>query len=304
LALCRLDFEERIMMKKLIAIVLGILLAAPATAEEVNRTLDAASNGRVHISNIAGEVTVNGWSRDQVEVTGELGRNVEELIFERDGNKVIIKVKVPKNGGRGIDSDLHIQVPQGSSLDVSTVSADIDVKKVRGEQMLETVSGDVDTEGGESDVSAEAVSGDVTVNGQNKEANTRANTVSGDVILVRVAGVADAQSVSGDVTVTEGSFDRVDMNTVNGDILFRAGLRDGGKLVTETVNGSVDIEFDGAVSGRFDIDTFNGDIDNCFGPKPERTSKYTPGLELSFQEGDGDARVKVSTLNGDVSICR
>jgi len=304
LALCRLDFEERIMMKKLIAIVLGILLAAPATAEEVNRTLDAASNGRVHISNIAGEVTVNGWSRDQVEVTGELGRNVEELIFERDGNKVIIKVKVPKNGGRGIDSDLHIQVPQGSSLDVSTVSADIDVKKVRGEQMLETVSGDVDTEGGESDVSAEAVSGDVTVNGQNKEANTRANTVSGDVILVRVAGTADAQSVSGDVTVTEGSFDRVDMNTVNGDILFRAGLRDGGKLVTETVNGSVDIEFDGAVSGRFDIDTFNGDIDNCFGPKPERTSKYTPGLELSFQEGDGDARVKVSTLNGDVSICR
>ena len=304
MALCRLDFEERIMMKKLIAIVLGILLAAPATAEEVNRTLDAASNGRVHISNIAGEVTVNGWSRDQVEVTGELGRNVEELIFERDGNKVIIKVKVPKNGGRGIDSDLHIQVPQGSSLDVSTVSADIDVKKVRGEQMLETVSGDVDTEGGESDVSAEAVSGDVTVNGQNKEANTRANTVSGDVILVRVAGVADAQSVSGDVTVTEGSFDRVDMNTVNGDILFRAGLRDGGKLVTETVNGSVDIEFDGAVSGRFDIDTFNGDIDNCFGPKPERTSKYTPGLELSFQEGDGDARVKVSTLNGDVSICR
>ena len=292
------------MMKKLIAIVLGILLAAPATAEEVNRTLDAASNGRVHISNIAGEVTVNGWSRDQVEVTGELGRNVEELIFERDGNKVIIKVKVPKNSGRGIDSDLHIQVPQGSSLDVSTVSADIDVKKVRGEQMLETVSGDVDTEGGESDVSAEAVSGDVTVNGQNKEANTRANTVSGDVILVRVAGTADAQSVSGDVTVTEGSFDRVDMNTVNGDILFRAGLRDGGKLVTETVNGSVDIEFDGAVSGRFDIDTFNGDIDNCFGPKPERTSKYTPGLELSFQEGDGDARIKVSTLNGDVSICR
>ena len=304
MALCRLDFEERSKMKKLIAIVLGILLAAPATAEEVDRTLDAASNGRVHISNIAGEVTVNGWSRDQVEVTGELGRNVEELIFERDGNKVIIKVKVPKNSGRGIDSDLHIQVPQGSSLDVSTVSADIDVKKVRGEQMLETVSGDVDTEGGESDVSAEAVSGDVTVNGQNKEANTRANAVSGDVILVRVAGVADAQSVSGDVTVTEGSFERVDMNTVNGDILFRAGLRDGGKLITETVNGSVDIEFVGKVSGRFDIDTFNGDIDNCFGPKPERTSKYTPGLELSFQEGDGDARIKVSTLNGDVSICQ
>lgn len=292
------------MMKKLTVIVLGLLLAAPLMAEEVNRTLDAASDGRVHISNIAGSVTVNGWSRDQVEVTGELGRNVEELIFERDGDKVTIKVKVPKKSGRGIESDLYIQVPEGSSIDVSTVSADIDVEKVSGEQSLGTVSGDIDTESAKSDVSAEAVSGDIEVSGQNKVTNTRANTVSGDVLLDGVAGVADAESVSGDVSVVDGAFERIDMNTVNGDILFRSALQAGGKLTAETVNGSVDLEFTDSVSGRFDIDTFNGDIDNCFGPKPERTSKYTPGLELSFQDGDGDARVKISTLNGDVSICR
>ena len=292
------------MMKRLTVVVLGMLLAAPVMAEEVDRTLDAASDGRVHISNIAGAVTIDGWSRDQVQVTGELGRNVEELIFERDGDKVTIKVKVPQKSGRGIESDLYIQVPQASSIDVSTVSADIEVMKVTGEQSLGTVSGDIDTEGAESDISAEAVSGDIEVNGQNKVTNTRANTVSGDVQLVRVAGIADTESVSGDVTITDGSFERIDMSTVNGDLMFRSALQAGGKLTAETVNGSVDIEFTDDVSGRFDIDTFNGDIDNCFGPKPERTSKYTPGLELSFQEGDGDARVNISTLNGDVSICR
>jgi len=291
-------------MKRLTVVVLGMLLAAPVMAEEVDRTLDAASDGRVHISNIAGAVTIDGWSRDQVQVTGELGRNVEELIFERDGDKVTIKVKVPKKSGRGIESDLYIQVPQASSIDVSTVSADIEVIKVTGEQSLGTVSGDIDTEGAESDISAEAVSGDIEVNGQNKVTNTRANTVSGDVQLVRVAGIADTESVSGDVMITDGSFERIDMSTVNGDLMFRSALQAGGKLTAETVNGSVDIEFTDDVSGRFDIDTFNGDIDNCFGPKPERTSKYTPGLELSFQEGDGDARVNISTLNGDVSICR
>jgi len=292
------------MMKRLTVVVLGMLLAAPVMAEEVDRTLDAASDGRVHISNIAGAVTIDGWSRDQVQVTGELGRNVEELIFERDGDKVTIKVKVPQKSGRGIESDLYIQVPQASSIDVSTVSADIEVMKVTGEQSLGTVSGDIDTEGAESDISAEAVSGDIEVNGQNKVTNTRANTVSGDVQLVRVAGIADTESVSGDVMITDGSFERIDMSTVNGDLMFRSALQAGGKLTAETVNGSVDIEFTDDVSGRFDIDTFNGDIDNCFGPKPERTSKYTPGLELSFQEGDGDARVNISTLNGDVSICR
>lgn len=291
------------MMKRLTAILLSTLLALPAAADEVDKTIDASSDGHVNVSNIAGEVTIAGWSRNQVEVTGELGRNVEELIVERDGDRVTIKVKVPKRGGRGIESDLYIQVPEGSSIDVGTVSADISVSEVRGEQQLNSVSGDIDTEADENDVSAEAVSGDIEVKGQGKMAETRANTVSGDVTLFRVAGTVVGESVSGDAIVDEGSFDRASLNTVNGEIVFHAGLRDGGRLQVETVNGDVDIEFDDRVSGRYDIDTFNGDIRNCYGPKAERTSKYTPGWELSFQEGSGNARVSISTLNGDVSIC-
>jgi DUF4097 and DUF4098 domain-containing protein YvlB len=262
-------------MKRLTAFVLSTLLAMPVVAEEVNKTLDAASDGDVYVSNISGSITVKGWSRNEVEVTGELGRNVEELIFERSGNKVTIKVKVPRNSGRGIESDLDIQVPEGSSIDVGTVSADIEVEDVHGEQKLNTVSGDIETEGGRSDISAGAVSGDIEVDGERQEAETRANTVSGDVTLFRVAGTVSAESVSGDVIVDEGSFDRV-------------GL----------------LEFAGDVSGRFEVDTFNGDIDNCFGGKPERTSKYTPGWEWSHEDTNGNARVDVSTLNGDVTICR
>ena len=77
-------------MKRLTVSVLGLLLATPLIAEEVDRTLDAAPDGDVDISNIAGSVTVQGWSRSEVEVTGTLGRNVEELIFERDGKNVTI----------------------------------------------------------------------------------------------------------------------------------------------------------------------------------------------------------------------
>jgi DUF4097 and DUF4098 domain-containing protein YvlB len=291
-------------MKRMTVLILSTLLAMPLAAEEVDRTLDAAADGHVYVSNISGSITINGWSRNEVEVTGEIGRNVEELIFERDGDKITIKVKVPRNSGRGIESDLEIQVPQDSSIDVGTVSADIEVEEVRGEQKLNTVSGDIDSEGGRSDVTAAAVSGDIDINGQRQEAETRVNSVSGDVTLFRVAGIVAAESVSGDVIVDEGSFDRVGLNTVNGEILFRGQLRDDGKLKAETVNGSVDIDFAEGVSGRFEVDTFNGDIDNCFGGKPERTSKYTPGWEWSHQDSDGDARVAVSTLNGDVTICR
>jgi DUF4097 and DUF4098 domain-containing protein YvlB len=292
------------MKKTIITISLACLLTATAFAEEIDRTIDASSDGHVDVSNISGSVTVHGWTRDSVEVTGTLGRNVEELILERDGDKVVIKVKVPKRGGRGIESDLRISVPQNSSLDVGAVSADIDVTDITGEQSLHTVSGDVTTEYTGGDMTAESVSGDVEISGNNADGEVSASTVSGDVTLFRVSGKVEAESVSGDVVVDEGSFERAELGTVNGEIIFQGELRDDGKLSVETVNGSVEIDFVGDVSARFSIDTFNGGINNCFGPKAERTSKYAPGWELEFSEGDGSGRVDVSTMNGRVSICK
>ncbi len=292
------------MMKRMTVFLLGLMIAAPVMAEDVDRTLDAAPDGEVNISNIAGSVVVNGWSRDQVAVTGTLGRNVEKLIFERDDDEITIKVKVPKKGGRGIDSDLRISVPQDSSIEVSAVSADIDVTDVNGVQRLHTVSGDVRTEATASDVWAESVSGDVEIDADNQDTETRANTVSGDVTVFRAAGTIRAESVSGDVIVDEGSFSRASLSTVNGEVVFHSELRNGGRFSAETVNGDIDVEFQGDVSARIEIDTFNGSIRNCFGPKAERTSKYTPGWELSFTEGDGDSRVEMSTMNGDLSMCR
>jgi len=288
---------------KCLIVMFGAALALPASAEDVDESIDAAADGHVEIINISGSMEVYGWSKNKVEVTGDLGDKVEELILERNGDKVLVKVKVPRNSGNNISSDLTVRVPSASSIDVSTVSADIDAEDVTGEQTLHSVSGDIDTEAADNDVSAESVSGDVDVSGAGKDTEISANTVSGDVTVSNGAGAVSAESVSGDVTVDEGSFDRANLQTVNGEIVFQAALRKGGKLTVETVNGDVDVLFSGKISAKFDIETFNGDIDNCFGPKAVRTSKYAPGWELSFTEGDGDGRVVMSTLNGDMEIC-
>ena len=101
------------------------LLATLATAQarEVDESIDAASNGHVEIINISGSLEVYGWSRDTVEVKGELGAKVEELILERNGDKVLVKVKVPRNNSNNISSDLTVRVPEDSSIDVSTYTS-------------------------------------------------------------------------------------------------------------------------------------------------------------------------------------
>ncbi len=287
--------------------LLGSALALPAIAEQdVNERTPASRDGRVTIANTSGSIEVQGWSRNEVEVTGSMGDSVEELIFQRNGDSVVIKVKIPDRSGghRDVSADLSISVPKGSSLDIATISADIDVQGVEGEQDLQAISGDITTEMFEEDTEAETVSGDIEVQGDGKEARLDLSSVSGDISAEEVAGSVDAESVSGDVGIIGSSFERADLETVNGDITYRAALGPGGRLDIETVNGGVDVDFVGDVSARFEIETFNGRIRNCFGPEAERTSKYAPGWELSFEEGDGDGRVTIATLNGGVNLCK
>ncbi len=293
-------------MKKLTLMLLGTLLASPAIAEKIDLTNDADPKGDVEVFNLSGDIEIIGWDRDEIRVTGTIGDDVEEFIFERDGKTTTIKVKVPshKSGHKDYSSDLRIRVPHGSSIDVSGVSADIEVEGVQGEQELNSVSGDIETEIFGADVEAQTVSGDVDVEGNNKDADADLASVSGDITADGLSGEIRADTVSGDIDVTHGDFSSVRLETVNGDVNFVAVLRPKGRLDVETINGTVDVMFIGDVSADFDIETFNGRIRNCFGPDAERTSKYAPGWELKFTEGDGNGRVTIATLNGGLKLCK
>ncbi len=295
-------------MKKALWMVAGMTLATTTAVadQDISKRLDADSDGEVTVINTSGEVEIEGWSRNEVEVSGRIGDDVEEFVFERDGDEVLIKVRIPKRSSRFKDTsaDLYIKVPKNSSLEVSTISADIDIAGVHGTQELQAISGDIETECFESDIEIESVSGDIDVEGDGKAIDAEMGTVSGDISAYNLAGSVEAGSVSGELTFADGSFYRSEFETVNGDIVWQASLEDEGKLYAETVNGSIDIEFDGDVSAEFDIETFNGRIDNCFGPKAERTSKYAPGWELRFEEGGGSGRVSLATLNGGIRICK
>lgn len=291
------------MMRKYLLTLLGLVSIAANAADDVVKTIDASANGAVVISNVAGSVEVRGWSRNEVRVDAELGNDVEELIFERDGDEIVIKVSIKRHNARRVSSNLVISVPKASSLEINNVSADIDVRGVFGEQQLEAVSGDIETETFAEDIDINTVSGDIEITGEKQDTRVRLGSVSGDINIDDLSGEIDTETVSGDIEIENGAFTRVIVNTVNGSINFNGQLLSGGRLEAETINGSVNIDFTGDLSARIDVQTFNGEIDNCFGPRPDKTSRYIPGQELRFTVGGGDGRVSIQTLNGDISLC-
>ena len=286
---------------------LALLAAWPgmaAAGTPINKRTSADPNGTVEVSNVAGSVTVTGWNRNEVEVTGELGDGTETLEFTKSEKLTRVKVVVPKRSYNVDDSDLIVKVPAGSVLSVNTVSADIVVKGVRGVQRLQAVSGDVRTEASGEDVECRTVSGDVTISGSGQKGLVSITTVSGDATATRVAGEVNANTVSGSFNLGAGEITRSRLRSTSGDLTLTGQLGPDARLDAESISGDVRLDFAGAVAGQFDLSTFNGEIRNCFGPKAQRTDEYAPGRELRFQEGSSAARVRVKTLNGDIGVCR
>lgn len=294
-------------MKSWIAVA-GFVLASCAAAEQaVDRRVPADAQGEVEVSSVAGSVSVSGWDRNEVQVRGTLGDDVEQLELESEPKRTLINV-VPKesSGWRrhgDADAELSIRIPTGSRLSINTVSAEISVTRVNGEQRLQSVSGDISSELASEEVEAKTVSGNVVLRGDGKPAVVTVTTTSGDAQVRHAAGEIVARSVSGDLELELDQITRARAHTTSGDLELQGRLARDARVDAETISGEVILDLKGPVNAEFELESFSGDIDNCFGPKPQSKSEHGPGSELRFKEGDGSARVRLRSLSGDINLC-
>jgi DUF4097 and DUF4098 domain-containing protein YvlB len=310
--------QWRLMSACMCAGVLGWALAQAASAETFQRRVPADSRGEVQIVNVSGEVQVRGWDRNEVLVDAELGARVERVDVRSEPQRTIIEV-VAKAGGQGA-SDLTVHVPTESSLTIRSVSADQSVENVHGAQRLQAVSGSISTELWRHELEARTVSGEVSVRGRAGSTGDgqrspggeddsgagllRVTTVSGGMRLDQVGAELELNTVAGNIEVTADRLRRGRIKTTNGDVDLTTGLAPEARLDAEAINGELRLHLRGAVDASFEVETFNGRIDNCFGPEPQRTREFAPGRELRFKEGDGRGLVRIKTLNGGIEICK
>jgi DUF4097 and DUF4098 domain-containing protein YvlB len=289
--------------RRLVALALAAMAPATLAGTSINQRAAADPAGQVEISNISGSVVVTGWDRSEIEVTGELGEGSERLEFSRADQLTRVKVILPKRSSNVESTDLIVRVPAGSSIAVNTVSADLGVQGVRGSQRLQSVSGDIQTTVVSEDLECKTVSGDVRVTGSSQRSLTTVMTVSGDARLERLAGEVNGNTVSGNITVSMGEASRSRLRSTSGDLGVTGRLAGDARLDFESMSGNVRLDLEGPVGAEFDLSSFNGDINNCFGPKAARTDEYAPGTELRFRQGAGGARVRIKTFNGDIALC-
>jgi DUF4097 and DUF4098 domain-containing protein YvlB len=291
------------------ALLAAAILAAAAPAAMAQQTITknakVAPDATVEVSNVQGSVEVTASDKNEVDLVAELESSKDELEFEASERYVRIEVRRPKGKYDSDEDDatLTLRVPKTAHLIVDTVSADIGVTGVRGEQSLQSVSGEVQTQAFDAPVKATAVSGELTVTGNGGKAAVSTENVSGGTKVTGVRGSYDGEVVSGEIHATVAAAERIELNSVSGDIELGVELTPTSRLDLESVSGTIGVRIKPPVNADFDVESFSGDIENCFGQKARDTSKYTPGSELNFTQGSGGARVEIQSLSGEISIC-
>lgn len=292
-------------------IIIGCVIAAlpglASAGEKIKRTLEVGSAPEVHVINARGDIDVRGEGSGEVRVDAKLVDAVERLDIKEKGDviyiEVVYKKKKRNSGWNSGGTTLYVQVPTDTTLHAKGVSSDLDIQNVRGRLYLTTVSGDIDTESWTDKLKVSTTSGDIDVVGNDVDGYNSLETVSGDIDMSGLRGELRASTVSGGIDASDCMFNSVSVGNTSGDIDLSDSLSASADVDAESVSGDISMSMQSGWAGRVDVKTLNGSIDNCFGPKPQRVSRYGPGRTLNFEHGDGSGRIQIETLNGDIDIC-
>lgn len=134
---------------------------------------------------------------------------------------------------------------------------------------------------------------------------------------VRMDGITadslDLESVSGDVTITGCAIGSLEMETVSASVSADGSFK---KVSSETVSGSVRVNFKESPGGKCTFDSVSGsvtlglphgtgytlDFSSMSGSFSDEITGTSGGRKGTSKNGDGDVTIKVSTMSGSVKL--
>lgn len=210
------------------------------------RVIDLGLVRKLKVSLIGGKVDVIAHDEPgvRVEISSVTGK---ELMVQIDGDTLEIDhpqlrwdniIEAFKGFVGSAKAEVSILAPRNVAMKLGVVSGDGLVSGFTGDGRFSTVSGDFVLDDHEGDVELSSVSGELSAG--NHVGRITAHSVSGDIVATGDIAAFSADTVSGNMIVdTRGTPDRIDTNTVAGDLTVRFAAGSGARYRINTVGGTV-----------------------------------------------------------------
>jgi DUF4097 and DUF4098 domain-containing protein YvlB len=303
----------------------------PEQSDTFSRKYRIGRDGRVSIQNVAGEISVSVGAGEDVSIEavkrtrgdrGELNR--VDVIVEEHAGRVDIRTE---HGAFFRDDhvsvDFTVIVPEGTSVEMRSVSGNVKVTGVKGVVRAQTVSGNVVASNTPRVEYARTVSGDVELAGVSMDSDMTAQSISGNVHASGLkARALDVSTVSGEVSLRDANCERLNARSVSGGIDYSGSLTKNGRYDVSSHSGSVRFTLTSGTGFELNSTSFSGSLRSEFpltlggqpggdvivGPGSSTTVRRGrgrgPGSGVRGVFGDGSASLSLRTFSGDIVIAK
>jgi len=237
------------------ALVLVATVTGSASArqtETIKQDYVTGEHPRVSVSNINGDLTIDGWDKNHIEVTAVKSASSQERLddmevrFRMDDDHLTIEVHYENDhwhasGHASVDFTLH--VPKGTEVnEISMVNGDVEIANIDGDVEVSSVNGTVSAQRLGGDVDLSTVNGKVSLEADSDVDSIKMHSVNGGVYLMlpeKIDARINAGTVHGHIRAPDGL--EVEETHFTGSSM-RGTLGSGGmKVDLNTVNGSIEI---------------------------------------------------------------
>lgn len=269
----------------------------PATTRERNAIVShtIGKTGLFVLRTVRGSVRVRATDSEEVRVEARYAFPAQQAAEDPEQDGVLRVTRQPGQlrieaddtagdlmhtlgrilGGGRPRIDFDVEVPRRASMQLSSVSANLDIAGLAGDQQIRTVSGDVAMNEVGGTVNLQSVSGDALLSGS--EVDLRATTTSGDLSAqVDRFRIARVRTVSGDIRLS-GAFDAGQNHSV------------------ESISGDLEVAPQNGLTAS--MTSISGSLHSEL---PHR--RESGRGRRSVTVGDGAASLTFRTMSGDLSL--
>ncbi|MGQ0648007.1 MAG: DUF4097 family beta strand repeat-containing protein [Gemmatimonadaceae bacterium] len=282
-----------------------LLLATPVAAQQkVDVRRAATADISVRLNGAFGSLRVVGWSKDSLVITGSLpkGARFDGGVggpTDKPSRGAKFYVEAASMAGEATGA-LEIYVPVGATVWAKAGNARIDVTGVTGGLDLNIVGGAITVAGMPRELNVESMDGTVQVDGS--PAWMRVKTATGNVAVRGSSTDAGFTTVGGSITLRDGTYERVRIEAVTGDVTFAAALSRAGNLTVDSHSGNIDVQLAHKSSTDIEATTIAGSIINSVNSRRPTPGREGRGEELTLSLGIGDARATLRSFKGNIRL--
>ncbi|MBC7895569.1 MAG: DUF4097 family beta strand repeat protein [Cytophagaceae bacterium] len=278
---------------------------APVAAQQkVDLRRAVSPDVYVRVNGAYASLRVVGWQKDSLVITGSLPRGTRFEPGIGTGSDGPIKgakfyIEPPTQGG-GATGTLELFVPVGATVWAKAGNARIDVSGINGSLDLNLVGGAITVSGTPRELNVESMDGTVDITGT--PAWMRVKTATGDITVRGAAPDAGFTTVGGNIVLRDGTYERIRVEAVTGNVTFASGLGRAGSLTIDSHSGTIDLHLPPKPSIDIDATTIAGTILNTVTARRPTPGREGRGEELTLALGVGDARATLRSFKGNIRL--